>query len=123
MNKYPFKEITYKINGLIFEIFKELGYGYQEKYYQRAFEEILKENKLSYKKELYLPIKFNNRIIGKYFIDFTVEDKIVVEFKIANEMYQKHFQQVYAYLKANKLKIGLLALVTPTGVKIKRIIN
>lgn len=75
------------------------------------------------KKELHVPIIVNNKIIGRYFLDFLIEEKIVVEFKIANEQYQKHFQQVYGYLKANNLKIGLLALITPKGVKIKRIIN
>jgi GxxExxY protein len=123
MDKYPHKELTYKINGLIFEVYRELGFGYQEKYYQRAFELILKENKLSYKKELHVPIVFKGITIGRYFIDFLIEDKIVVEFKIANKIYQRHFQQVYSYLVAKYLKIGLLALITKNGIKIKRIIN
>lgn len=72
---------------------------------------------------MHVPIKINNRIIGRYFIDFVVNNKIVVELKIANDIYQRHFQQVYSYLKAQNLKIGLLALITPNGIKIKRIIN
>jgi GxxExxY protein len=123
MEKYPHKELTYKINGLIFDVYKELNFGYQEKYYQRAFELTLNENKLSYKKELHVPITFKEKFIGRYFIDFLIEDKIVVEFKIANEMHQRHFQQVYSYLKAKNLQIGLLALITKDGIKIKRIIN
>ena len=123
MEKYPHKELTYKINGLIFEVYKSLGFGYQEKYYQRAFEEILKVNKLNYNKELQIPIYFNRKIIGRYFVDFVIENKIVVEFKIANEIYQRHFKQVIGYLKTNKLEVGLLALITPEKVIIKRIVN
>lgn len=123
MKIFPYKKLTYQINGLLFETYKKLGFGYQEKYYQRTFEEILKENKLLYKKEMHVPIKINNRIIGRYFIDFVINNKIVVELKIANDIYQRHFKQVYGYLKAQNLKIGLLALITPNGIKIKRIIN
>ena len=108
---------------MLFSIFKELGFGYQEKYYQRAFEELLIKNKLAYKRELYCPIKFNEKIIGKYYLDFLIENKIIVELKISNEMYQKHFQQVYGYLKLNNIKVGLLALITPKKIKINRIVN
>jgi GxxExxY protein len=123
MEEFLYKELTYKINGLIFEMYRELGFGYQEKYYQRAFEKILKINKIGYKKELHCPIRFKDEIIGRYFVDFLVDDKIVVEFKIGNEMYQRHFKQVIGYLKINKLQIGLLALITPEKITIKRIIN
>lgn len=123
MKEFPYKDFTYKINGLIFESYKKLGFGYQEKYYQRTFELILKENNLSYKKELCIPIIVNGKIIGRYFMDFVIDNKIVVEFKISNEIYQRHFKQVIGYLKANNLKVGLLALITPKGIKIKRIIN
>jgi GxxExxY protein len=123
MEEFLHGELTYRINGLIFEMYKELGFGYQEKYYQRAFEEILKINKIKYKKELHCPISFRDKIIGRYFVDFLVDNKIVVEFKIGNEMYQRHFKQVIGYLKINNLQIGLLALITPEKITIKRIIN
>lgn len=123
MEKYPHKDLTYKIIGLVFESYNELDFGYQEKYYQRAFEVILKENNLSYKKELQIPIRFGSRIIGRYFVDFVIDDKVVVEFKISNEPYQKHFKQVLGYLKANNLKVGLLVLIKPQGIEIKRIVN
>jgi len=37
---YP--ELSYKIIGSIFEVFNNLGYGYQEKYYQKAIAKELK---------------------------------------------------------------------------------
>lgn len=123
MEEFPLKDLTYKINGLIFEIYKEIGFGYQEKYYQRAFEVILKKNKIKYSKELHCPIYFKGKIIGRYFVDFLIEHKIVIEFKVANIVYQRHFRQVIGYLKSNKLKVGLLALITPEKVIIKRIVN
>ncbi|MCL5795122.1 MAG: GxxExxY protein [Patescibacteria group bacterium] len=123
MDDFLYKELTHKIIGLIFNVYNELGFGYQEKYYQRALEETLKSSSLSYKRELQTPIKFGNKVIGRYFIDFVIDNKIVVELKISNEPYQKHFKQVLGYLKANNLNVGLLVLIKPQGIKIKRIIS
>jgi len=52
-----------------------------------------------------------------------VENKLVIELKIAEDFYQKYFLQVINYLKANKLKLGLIILITKDGVRVKRIIN
>jgi GxxExxY protein len=66
---------------------------------------------------------FKNKIIGRYFIDFLIENKLIVEFKVGNQIKNQHIQQVLAYLKTNNLRLGLIALFTEKGVKIKRIIN
>lgn len=120
---YLYENLTKMIIGLLFETYNGLRFGYQEKYYQRAFEELLKENKISYKKELSVPIEFKGRIIGRYYIDFYIENKLVVEFKVGKEIKDQYIQQVLAYLKTNNLKLGLIALFTNKGVIIKRIIN
>lgn len=121
MKEYPYKDLTYKIIGLLYEVYNDLGFGYQEKYYGRALSSVLNQNGIKFKQELYSPIMFKGRIIGRYFIDFLIEDKIIVELKISNEIYDRHFKQVLGYLEANKLKIGIVALITPKGIKIKRI--
>jgi GxxExxY protein len=74
---------------------------YQEKYYHRGYAQELIANHLSFKRELMLKIVYGNGIIGRYFIDFVVDNKAAVEFKVANEFYQKHIKQVLAYLKAS----------------------
>lgn len=68
-------------------------------------------------------IEFNGEVIGKYFLDFLVEDKIIVEIKQGNYFSKSHIEQIHNYLKANNLKLGLLANFTMNGVKIKRIVN
>lgn len=123
MTKLIEAELTYRIIGIIYEAFAEIGFGYQEKYYQRSFEEKLKKHRLPYQKELTHPITVEGKIIGRYFMDFLVMDKVVVEWKVANEFYPTHINQVLAYLKATNSPIGLLARVTPRGVKIKRLAN
>jgi len=120
---YLYEDLTRKIIGLTFEVYNNLRYGYQEKYYQRAFEQLLQENNINYKKESSVPIVFKEKIIGRYFIDFLIENKLVVEFKVGKEFKDQYIQQIIAYIKTNNLKLGLIVLLTSEGVKIKRIIN
>ena len=121
--KVVYPELSYKIVGILFEVYNQLGPGYQEKYYQRAIEAAFKTNKLTFKKQLSLDINFNNVKIGKYFLDFLVEDKIVLEIKKGNYFPKKNIEQVYAYLKLTGLKLAILANFTSNGIKFRRILN
>ena len=78
---------------------------------------------LKYKRELYSQLKFNDKVIAGFYLDFLVDDKIVLELKVANDFYLKHRQQVIQYLSSNNLKLALIAVITPQKVLIKRIIN
>jgi GxxExxY protein len=118
---YP--SLTYQLIGVAYNVFNKLGYGYQEKYYQRGYAKELTIKHLPFKRELMLKIVYGNEIIGRYFIDFVVENKVAIEFKVANEFYKKHIKQILAYLKASGLKVGLLIIFTKNGVKCKRLVN
>lgn len=115
--------LTYKIIGFGYDIYNRIRYGHKEKIYQAAFEELLKKNHVKYQKELYCPIKFETKIIGKYYLDFLINDKLIVEMKVAEDFYPKHFKQVINYLKAKNLELALIILITKHQIKIKRIIN
>ncbi|PIV38470.1 MAG: GxxExxY protein [Candidatus Portnoybacteria bacterium CG02_land_8_20_14_3_00_45_8] len=117
------KELTYKIIGVLYEVFNELGYGYQEKYYQKATALALKKHGLKFKEQVYTPVKFQKNKIGKYFLDFVIENKVVLEIKKNDKFFKSDITQLFAYLKATNLKLGLIANFTKNGVKIKRIAN
>ncbi len=120
---YPASELTAILIGLTFEMYNRLGYGYQEKYYHRAYEQLLKDRGIPYQHEQKAVIQFQNRQIGRYFMDFVVDKNVVIEFKVANDFYLQHTKQVLGYLKATGLKVGLLILITKGGIKVKRIVN
>ena len=122
MSNVPTKEFTYQIIGSAYNTYNRLGYGYQEKYYQRAFVEELKKLQIPYQKEKLVRIRYDEKIIGRYFIDFEIAGKLVVELKVGNEFYKKYINQVLAYLKSSKIRLGLLIMFTKTGIKIKRLI-
>jgi GxxExxY protein len=118
---YP--KLSYKLIGIIFEIYNELGFGYQEKHYQRAFKKELERNNLKYRQELPVNLVFNNEKIGKYSLDFLVEDQVIVELKVAKDFYPKYIKQVLGYLKTTGKRLGILALFTPDGLRYKRLVN
>ena len=121
--KYPLSETTQKIIGCAFEVYNQLGYGLPERAYQAALAVCFEEHSLRYSREKYSIIKFGGKTIGKFYLDFLVEDKIAVELKVRIEQRQSDVSQLLNYLRSEKLNIGLLLIMTPKEVKIKRLIN
>ena len=116
---YP--DLSYKVVGLIFQVYNDLGFGYQEKYYQRALASALGESKLSFRRENPYEIDYKGKLIGKYFVDFVIEEKIALEIKVSKGIYRRHLTQLLGYLKHANLRLGILAAFTPDGVVLKRI--
>ena len=61
--------------------------------------------------------------MGKYFLDFLIEDKIVLELKRGKIVAINNINQVKQYLTALNLKLALVVSFTHTGAKINRILN
>jgi len=116
-------ELTRQIIGVSYTVHNMLGFGHREKVLQRAHEIEYEKAGLKFKKECCVNILYAGRIIAKYYMDFVIDGKVVVELKLANEFYTKDVKQVLCYLKANNLKLGLLIIFNKEGVKVKRIIN
>jgi len=118
-----YSELSYTIVGLLFETYNALGYGYKEIYYQRAIANNLKNCKLSFKEQVPAEIKFKGGIIGKIFLDFLIENSIILEIKKSDRFAKQEIDQVHGYLKATGRKLGILAHFTKDGIKFKRILN
>ena len=117
------KDLSYKIVGSLFGVYNELGGGYQEKYYQRAIREAFRENKLTFAEQVLVPLQYKSSSIGRYFLDFVVEGKIVLEVKAANTFYPRDIRQVLAYLKSTGIELGILANFSKKRLEFKRILK
>ena len=117
------KELSYKIVGILFEVFNELGYGYQEKIYEKAIAECFIKDSMEYKRQVSYKVIFKNKEVGRYYLDFLVEDKIILELKRGEHFSKNNINQVKGYLKATNLKLAILANYTSKGVKILRVLN
>ncbi|MCX6808449.1 MAG: GxxExxY protein [Candidatus Berkelbacteria bacterium] len=118
-----YKDLSYRLVGLAYEIDNKIGYGHREKIYADAFEELLKRETNLFKREVYYPIKNEGKTLAKRFFDFLVDDKIVIEVKVGDREYKNSCYQLFEYLKTSQLKLGLIVRFTRDGVKIKRIPN
>lgn len=117
---YP--ELSYKIVGSVYEAYNELGFGYQEKYYYRAIRIKLEAKGLQVQAQLHTPLRTEGQSIGSYYLDFLVENTVVLEIKVADHIYPQHIKQVLGYLKAHNLHLGIITVISKYGVISKRII-
>ena len=123
MTDLIYKDLCYKIVGILYRVHNELGGGHREKYYHRAVEIELKKEKLTFKSELFFPLSYQGKIIGKYYLDFLIDDKVIVELKSGEFFKKNDIDQVYHYLQTSKLKLGLLVNFTKHKVRYKRVLN
>ncbi len=115
--------LSYKIIGCAFKVHNQLGGGHLESVYQKALDDSLKNAKLDFKAQKYLPVKYLNSKITDYKPDFIVEDQVVVDIKRHKKILIKDFEQVKRYLKETSLKLGLLIHFGADYVKVKRVVN
>ena len=118
-----FPELSFQIVGCLFEVYNQLGYGYSEQIYQRAISQIFLAKGLQFREQVYIPILFNQQTIGRQYLDFLVEGKVVVELKQGRRFAKKHIDQLYQYLVSSNLQLGLLVYFAPDKLIYKRIIN
>ena len=118
---YP--DLSYKIVGCAYDVFNEIGPGHDEKYYQKAMEVLFQEQAIPFKQQVYYPLKFRDVIIGRNYLDFVVEDKIIVELKKRQPFSKMHIDQVFRYLKVTGLQLAILIMFRTDGVEFKRILN
>ena len=118
---YP--ELSYKIVGCAFDVYNSIGSGHHEKYYQRALAEGFSAQNLSFSEQVNLPLKYKEKIIGRIFLDFLVDNKIVVEIKKGEHFSKTNIDQVMEYLKLSNLQLAILINFGIQGVVFKRIVN
>lgn len=117
------KELSYKVVGVLFDVYNSLGGGYQEKYYQRAIAKELEKRDIKFTQQIKIPIDFKGDSIGRYFLDFLIENKIVLEIKAANKFYGRDVKQILAYLKNGEIDLGILVNFTRNGLQLKRVLR
>ncbi len=118
---YP--ELSYQIVGILYNVYDSIGHGYNESVYQKAVAVACANASLKFQEQVYFPIMFQDKRIGSGYLDFLIEDKVVLELKRGDRFVKAHIGQVYQYLLANKLQLGILAYFAPRTIHFKRILN
>jgi GxxExxY protein len=122
--KYPYQEETFKIIGIGMEIHRILGKGFSEIVYKDAFEYEFKQHGISYTREKEYLVNYKATILPhKFYADFVVFDKIILEVKSKKGVVEEHYAQVMNYLAISKLEVGLLINFHEKSLEHKRIIS
>ncbi len=112
-------ELSYKLTGLFLRIHKEHGRYYREKQYGDILEAHLKNEGINYKREV--PISLENKYSN--FVDFIIEDKIIIELKSKPFIVKSDYFQTRRYLNSAGMELGLIVNFRERILKPKRILN
>ena len=115
-------DITYAINGAIFEVNKVLGPGFLEKVYENALLYELKNRGLKSVGQAPITVNYKDQFVGEYFADILVEDRVIIELKTAEKIEKIHEAQLLNYLKATGIQVGLLVNFRHPKAEIKRLV-
>lgn len=103
-----YKELTEKIIKIFYRVYNKLGYGFLEKVYENAMMVEFKKEGIPVLPQSALRVFYEKEIVGEYFADILVDNKVIVEIKAAKSLAAENEAQLLNYLKATDIEIGLL---------------
>ena len=103
-----YKELTEKIIKVFYKVYNRLGYGFLEKIYENGMMIELKKEDLSAVAQFPIKVHYDDEIIGEYFADILVDNKVIVEIKASRSLAPENEAQLLNYLKATDIEVGLL---------------
>lgn len=118
-----YKELSYKIIGLAMEVHSKLGYGFLEKVYENAMMLLFKREVINARKEAPIKVYFEGEVVGEYFVDILVEDKIILEIKALDKIIDAHIAQTLNYLKATGSQLAIILNFGKKKLKYEGILN
>jgi len=122
-NKLIYGELSYQIVGILFEVYNDLGFGYKEVTFEKAIAKQLTKRGLKFQRQIPFQVNYLGDKLTKIYLDFLIEDKIILEIKRGDYFDRRNIKQVNEYLKITNKKLAILANFTPKGVKFLRIVN
>lgn len=107
-DNYKHSEITEKIISAFYKVYNTSGNGFLEKVYENAMFIELHALGMQVEKQKRIKVFYENKEVGDYFADLTVNNFVIVELKAAESLCEEHEFQLINYLKATDLEVGLL---------------
>ncbi len=105
---YKYKELTEKIIKIFYKVYNKLGYGFLEKVYENAMMLEFEREKMPAISQFSIQVFYEDKIVGEYFADILVDDKVIVEIKASKNLVLDNEAQLLNYLKATDKEVGLL---------------
>jgi GxxExxY protein len=120
-NDFLHKELSEKIIEASLEVMRELGSGFLESVYEKSVLITLSQKGIPARSQVPLKVMFRGEVVGEYFADILVDDRIIVELKTAKSLLPEHQAQVINYLRATGKDVGLLINFGTPRLEVKRL--
>src|SRR3989344_2898150 len=103
-------ELSYKVQGIFYDVSNKYGQGLKEQIYQKALAEEFTKHKILFEQQKRINIfsMDSGKLLGSYIPDFVIEDKIILEIKASVFTTKENINQQISYLKASAYEIGYL---------------
>jgi GxxExxY protein len=111
--------LTEKTIGCAFKVHNTLGAGFLEKVYENALRVELVKQGLEVKQQVPIKVCYESQVVGDYYADLWVENRVIVEVKAVHALAKEHEVQLVNYLTATGVDSGLLLNFGPS-VQVKR---
>jgi len=123
MPELLYEDLTYQIKGAYFKVFRSLPPHYPERFYEKAMCYELEQRGMRCWRQKEYPILYEDRIVGRHVLDTVVEDKVVLEYKVAEALLPLHKAQLISYLKVSGYALGFLMNFGGRRPEDERVIN
>ena len=123
MSDLIYKEEAYQIIGVCMDVHNVLGGGFLEIVYKDAIEYEFQKQSIFYEREKQFDIQFKETTLPhKYFADFIVYDKIILEVNAVEGIADEFLKQTINYLAVSKCKLGLIVNFGRDKLSYKRLV-
>ena len=102
------ERLTYSVIGAFYAVYNELGFGFLERIYKRALELELIARGHRVAREVDVRVYYKGKEVGWQRLDFVVDEALVIEVKSTRMLEENATRQLFNYLKATDLRVGLL---------------
>jgi GxxExxY protein len=116
------EQISYAIQGCVFEVYRQLGCGFLEKVYEKALLAEFGLQELRAEAQVPIVARYKNMVVGEYFADIVVEKRVILELKAQQQLHQVSKAQLLNYLKATGLHLGMLINFAFPKASVKRVV-
>jgi GxxExxY protein len=102
------EELTRSVIGIFFDVYNSLGFGFLEHVYVLALERELRARGHEVQRELAVPVMYKEEPLAYQRLDLVVDQKLIVETKSTYELHPAAQRQLFNYLRATNIEVGLL---------------
>jgi GxxExxY protein len=124
MSSILYKNESYKIIGACMEVHNQLGPGFLEIVYKDALEFEFGNLGIPYAREKEYAVQYKDTLLPhKFYADFIVFDRIILEVKAAATIHENYQAQALNYLAVSHEKLAIIVNFGETKLNFQRLIK